>query len=256
MNFISPNIRFLRKQKKWTQNDLAVELNIKRSLVGAYEEGRANPNYELLQDLSALFRLSIDTLITKDLSLTGKVPLFDSNQMKEMEAGNLKVLTITVDEKQNENIELVPVKAAAGYLNGYADPVFIKELNRFKLPFLPAGTFRAFEITGDSMLPVQPGSVIVGEYVDDFNRLKDGETYIIISKEEGIVFKRIFKKNTTEGIVVLRSDNPSYPPYEIELKEVVEIWRAVVNISYVNKGTDMSFKQIKQIMQGINASDN
>ena len=61
----------------------------------------------------------------------------------------------------------VPVKAAAGYLAGYADPEFIDELNTFTLPMLAPGKYRAFEIVGDSMLPTQSGSVIVGERVGD-----------------------------------------------------------------------------------------
>jgi len=256
MNYIASNLKFLRKQRKWTQTDLATELSIKRSLVGAYEESRANPNYELLQDISKLFKVTIDALITTDLTRTEMVPLFNADTLKGMEQPNTKILAITVDEQQRENIELVPVKAAAGYLTGYSDPLFIKELRKFRLPFLPVGTFRAFEITGDSMLPVPPGSVIVGEYTEDFNSVKDGDTYIVVSSNDGIVYKRIFKKKTDPAKVVLRSDNPSYPPYEIEKKDVVEMWRAVVNISHLNKGTDLSFGQIKEILQGINASEN
>lgn len=250
MDFIATNMKFLRKLKSWTQNDLAEELNIKRSLIGAYEEGRARPTYEVLYDLSKVFKYSIDQLITKDLRQTEKVPLFSEDQLKSDVTGkNLRILAITVDKKENENIEMIPVKAAAGYLNGYADPTFIKELNKFRLPFLPAGTYRAFEIKGDSMLPILPGSVIVGEYIDNWKQIKDGHTYIILSKHDGIVFKRVFNQVEENGTLILRSDNTSYPAYPIKIDEVLEVWKAVLNISYLNKGSDMSFQNIMQLMQ-------
>ena len=249
MDFIATNLKFLRKTKSWTQNDLAEEINIKRSLIGAYEEGRARPTYEVLYDLSKLFKYSIDELITKDLRQTEKVALFTDEQLTSDVTGkHLRVLAITVDKKENENIEMIPVKASAGYLNGYADPTFIKELNKFRLPFLPVGTYRAFEIKGDSMLPIQPGSVIVGEYIDNWNHIKDGHTYIILSKHDGIVFKRAFNQVEENGTLILRSDNTSYPAYPIKIDEVLEVWKAVLNISYMNKG-DLSYQNILQLMQ-------
>lgn len=250
MDFISTNMKFLRKKKTWTQNDLSEELNIKRSLVGAYEENRARPTYEVLHDLSKLFKYSIDELITKDLRQTEKVALFTDEQLKSDVTGkNLRVLAITVDKTDNENIEMVSVKASAGYLNGYADPIYIKELNKFRLPFLPVGTYRAFEIKGDSMLPIQPGSVIVGEYIDNWKNIKDGHTYIVLSKHDGIVFKRLFNQVDENGTLILRSDNTSYPAYPIKIDEVLEVWKAVLNISHLNKGNDMSYQNILQLMQ-------
>lgn len=250
MDFIATNMKFLRKKKSWTQNDLAEELNIKRSLVGAYEENRARPTYEVLQDLSKLFKYSIDELITKDLRQTEKVSLFTDKQlMSDVTGKNLRVLAITVDKTDKENIEMVSAKASAGYLNGYADPTYIKELNKFRLPFLPVGTYRAFEIKGDSMLPIQPGSVIVGEYVDNWKQIKDGHTYIILSKHDGIVFKRVFNQVEENGTLILRSDNTSYPAYPIKIDEVLEVWKAVLNISHMNKGNDMSYQNILQLMQ-------
>lgn len=250
MDFIATNLKFLRKTKSWTQNDLALELEIKRSLIGAYEEGRARPTYEILHALSKIFKYSIDELITKDLRQLERVPLFTEEQLKaDITGKNLRVLAITVDKKDKENIEMVPAKASAGYLSGYADPVFIKELNKFRLPFLPVGTYRAFEIKGDSMLPMQPGSVIVGEYIDNWKSIKDGHTYIILSKHDGIVFKRVFNQIEENKTLILRSDNTSYPAYSIKISEVLEVWKAVLNISYLNKGNEMSYQNILQLMQ-------
>src|SRR6185369_15226233 len=169
----------------------------------------------------------------------------DEQLKTDLTGKNLRVLAITVDDENKENIEMIPAKAAAGYLTGYADPEYIQELNKFRLPFLPVGTYRAFEIKGDSMLPVQPGSVIVGEYVDNWKQIKDGHTYIVLSKHDGIVFKRLFNQIEENGTLILRSDNTSYPAYSIKVDEVLEVWKAVLNISYMNKG-DMSYQNILQ----------
>ncbi len=83
------------------------------------------------------------------------------------------------------DIPFVPVKAAAGYLAGYADPEFIDELNTFTLPMLTGGNYRAFEIVGDSMLPTPSGSVIVGEKIDAVDDVKNNTACIVVSRNEG-----------------------------------------------------------------------
>lgn len=240
MEYIHSNLKYLRKSKEWTQEDFADQLKIKRSLLGAYEEGRAKPNYEVIVAIAKIFGISMEQLITTNLekSKNGKKP-----------EPALKVLSITVDKEGNENIELVPVKAAAGYLNGYADPEYLQELKRFSLPFLSKSTYRAFEIKGDSMSPLPSGSIVVGEYVEHVNDIKDGQTYVLVSKNEGIVYKRIFNKVEENETLILRSDNLSYEPYAIKAEEVLEIWKAVLHLSYANKGSESSFQNIVNLMQ-------
>lgn len=222
MSHLTSNLKYLRKESSHTQQSFADLLSVKRSLIGAYEEGRANPNYETLTAIARQFDVSIDALINTDLSKTGG---------KDVTGKGLRVLSITVNENDNENIELVPVKAAAGYLGGFGDPDYLKELPRFSLPFLPTGTYRAFEIKGDSMLPLQPGSIVVGEYVENWKEMKDGLTYIILTKDDGIVYKRVFNNIERNKSLILRSDNPSYPPYDINVNEIMEVWKAKVFIS-------------------------
>lgn len=131
-------------------------------------------------------------------------------------------------------IHFVPVKAAAGYLAGYADSEFIDELNTFTLPMIKGGNCRAFEIVGDSMLPTPSGSVIVGEKVDSVDKLKNNTACIVVTNSEGIVYKRVIKSNRNHSKVTLVSDNPSYQPYQVFKSDIFEMWEAKAIINKVS----------------------
>jgi transcriptional regulator with XRE-family HTH domain len=224
MSNISSNIKFLRKKKGLTQQQFADQVGIKRSLVGAYEEERAEPKYELLKNLALFFDVSIDDFINETINEKW-VPKPKGNP------ANLRVLSISVDKDDNENIELVPLKASAGYLNGYADTEYVAHLQKLYLPMFKQGTYRAFEIKGDSMLPLVSGTIIVGEYQENWADVKAGETYVIISKSDGIVYKRVGNKFKENKKLKLISDNPVYEPYDINGEDVLEIWKAKAYIS-------------------------
>jgi transcriptional regulator with XRE-family HTH domain len=214
MSFAGKNLRYLRKLRGWTQEEFANKLKIKRSLLGAYEEERAEPRLEVTENICNIFKLSMEEFFLKDLSAAkGSSYLEKRRQLK---------MTAAVTE-----IQFVPVKAAAGYMAGYADPDFLDELNTFTLPMLAPGQYRAFEIMGDSMLPTPSGSVIVCEKVDDKEDIRNSQAYIVVSRNEGIVYKRIVKNNKARARLTLVSDNPQYEPYNINSEDVLEMWKAV-----------------------------
>lgn len=213
MSTVCRNLKYLRKQKGWTQQEFADRLSIKRSLLGAYEEERAEPRTEVLEQVSDMFRVSIDDLLRRDLS-SSKESFLERRRAQKMGG------------KDRQNVVFVPVKAAAGYLAGFNDDEFIEELNAFTLPMLGAGSYRAFEIAGDSMLPTPSGSVVVCHKVDGWEDIRNNEAYIVVTNREGIVYKRVVKSNRSKSKVTLVSDNPQYDPYPVSMEEVLEIWQA------------------------------
>lgn len=230
MSMVNKNLRFLRLQKGWTQKELAEKLALKQPVIGAYEEERATPPLPCLLEISDLFKISIDVLSRKDLS---KLP--EINWREAAVQIKKEVLAITVDSEDRENIELVSQKAAAGYLNGYQDPEYIKELPKLSLPVLPRhATYRAFEIKGDSMLPVQSGAIVFGEYVEKLSDVKNGKLYILVTENDGIVFKRVFMNDDK---LLLVSDNREYDPYSIDASDIKEIW--AVKAFFSTKFPDM-----------------
>jgi len=244
------NLKFLRKKIGLTQAQLAEKLNIKRSLIGAYEEGRAEPKLSTLVNIAQLFQVTLDQLITQELGKSNLELVKDTSNVSEN--GKLRVLAITVDQDNRENIELVPYKASAGYLNGYADPEFIQELPKFRLPMLNTiGTHRAFEIKGDSMLPIASGTVIIGKFIDDWSAIKDGTPCILVSQQEGVVFKRVYNKIKTETILRLHSDNPVFEPYELPVENIYEIWEAKAYISNSFPIADFSLSKLTSIVMDL-----
>jgi transcriptional regulator with XRE-family HTH domain len=220
MSLAGKNLKYLRKLRGMTQEEFANKLKIKRSLLGAYEEERAEPRLEVLELVSETFKLSLDELLLKDLGDT-KGTYLSKRRAQKLVSGN-------------SEITFVPMKAAAGYLAGFADPEFIDELNTFTLPMLAPGSYRAFEIVGDSMMPTPSGSVIVGEKVEKVDDIKTNNTYVVVSKTDGIVYKRILKNNRVKNKYTFVSDNPAYQPYNVNAEEIVEVWQAQMIISKAN----------------------
>jgi len=237
MSFANQNLKYLRKLRGWTQQEFADKLRIKRSLLGAYEEERAKPHMDVLESVCDIFKLTMDEILRKDLSENKGNYLAKRRAMK-LSGGR-------------PDIPFVPVKAAAGYMNGYGDPEYIDELNTFTLPMLTGGSYRAFEIMGDSMLPTPSGSIIVGEKVENLDDIKSNNTYVVVSKTEGIVYKRIEKNSRLRNKLNLISDNPAYQSYSINADDILELWQANVIISKAGSQQRWDINQLANIVTNL-----
>jgi transcriptional regulator with XRE-family HTH domain len=249
--YFTSNIKFLRKRRGRTQDDVAVALNLKRSTLSGYENGVAQPGIDILVSFSGYFNMSIDTLLKIDMTRLSE------SQLGELERGydayvkgsNLRVLTTTVNKENRENIELVAEKAKAGYTTGYADPEYIGELPVFSLPFLSdKRKYRTFQLKGDSMLPIPDGSWVTGEFLQDWRNILTGKAYIVFTLNDGIVFKILENNISKDGKLILFSLNPLYEPYEVHINEVKEIWKFV---NYISSELPEPVLPEKQIFQSI-----
>lgn len=248
------NIRLLRKRRHRTQEVVAGELGFSRSTLNSYENGIVvNPTLESLIAFSRYFRVSIDTLIKIDLSKLSESQLSEIERGYDVyvTGGKLRVLATTVNSDNEENIEVVPLKAKAGYTAGYNDPEFISTLPTFQLPFLSADRkYRSFQIEGDSMQPIPHGSWIVAEFVHDWRDVRDGNAYIVVTKNDGIVFKIVFNQVRKHRNFLLRSLNSAYEPYQVPANEVLEIWKFINFISKELPEPETSQEQLgKMVMQ-------
>lgn len=222
MSKLSDNLRFLRARKQLSQQKVADLLMITRVRYAKYEDGTSEPPIEILMRISKYFSVSIDLLVAVDLR---KYPLEEMLNLPD----NRILVPITVDSSGNNQIEIIPQKASMGYLNGYADPEYIENLQTISLPFLRNGKYRAFPVQGDSMPPYKDGAYIVGKYIEDLSELKTDKTYIFITVNDGITYKR-FQFHEADGICV-KADNNFYEPYKIPLTEIKELWEFACSIS-------------------------
>ncbi len=228
MSYLNKNIKELRKSRGFTQAELAERIGLKRAQIGSYEEFRAEPKIETIQKIAYLFGLSLDRLINEDLSKSSDEPQVD------IEGRTLRILPIVIDHENQEQISVIPVSARAGYTHSYADPEYIRDLPKFNLPLpelYPDRSYRLFQIEGDSMLPIPDGSYVICEYVEDWRDMKDGQSHILVTRSQGIVYKRVWRE-VNEHRLLLRSDNILYDPYHIHIAELIEVWKSLAYLTF------------------------
>lgn len=231
---IGINLKLLRKRLGKSQEEVAHDLNLTRSSYSGYENNVAQPNLDSLILFSDYYRVSIDDLVRQDLEnyKDADWEKIDKGLSVDVNGQSLRILTTQVDENNEDVIEMIPMKASAGYTAGYADPDYIKVLPTFHLPFLSKDRkYRSFPIKGDSMPPVVEGSYVVAEFIQNWMSIRSGTPCIVVTKDEGIVFKVVHNLLTSEQSFQLCSTNTFYEPYLVHANDILEIWKFVNYIS-------------------------
>ena len=249
MVFLGANLKFLRKQQGLTQEQLAGKIGVKRPLIGAYEEGRVEPKLQTILTICHYFSTDIHSLVNTDLSMDKKPVI-----IPDISGRQLRILPIAVNRSDDKEMStIVPVKATAGYMKGYGDVDYIENLPKFSMPFpeLPGDrTYRLFQISGDSMLPVPAGAYIICEYVMDWNDIKNEECYVLVTRDEGVVYKRVIN-NLKYGELVLKSDNSAYSPYAIKAGQLIEVWQAKGYASFGLPDSEGQLLNVEELTQTV-----
>ena len=181
---------------------------------------KTKPGYDVLTAIINEFNINPDYLF-------GKSEVMLTSEIKNSPTYSGVPQVVAVNNSGNENIIYVPIQARAGYLNGYGDSNYIEQLPSFSMPHLNNGTFRCFEVQGNSMVRTFfDGDLVFGKYVESLNDIKDGRVYIIVTKNDGIVLKRVINRIKERGKLILKSDNKdgNYPMYTINAEEIMEVW--------------------------------
>lgn len=200
-SFIAKNLIFLRAKKGDTQEEMAKLLDLKgKSSYKAYEDGRALPDIHKLLRLASYFDVSLENLVNKDIS----------TQQPESSS-----------EEFLYEIEVNPIKIAAGSAKGFGDEEYISQTKTIQIPYKPYGISRAFEIIGDSMEPeIKDGSTIIGIKISR-DEIKLNRSYVIVTTN-GPQCKNI--RFGDDGIIYLISKNENYLVKHIREDEVLEMW--------------------------------
>ena len=254
--FFSSNLRYLRRVHNLTQEALANHLGVSLKKIGSYEEERAAPKLEPLIEIANFFSITLEEFINQDLSIeVENTTTSDLPELKKYAAAErLRILSITLDRNENEYIELVRLDLEEDYIKGYSDIDFVAGLPKCQLPALPLNhTYRAFEIS-NSLLAAPTNSIVVGEFVADWNELKDNEPCIIVSESTGIIFRKIKNQIAQNDTLLLEDTNGQFSSYSVSVEDIEEIWRFAAYISLDFPEVPTQINQLRQTMQNLQSA--
>lgn len=188
---------------------------------------KTKPGYDVLLAIINEFDINPDYLFGKsDIMLTSEVkPIQTYSGMPQV---------ISTTPEGHENVVFISTKARAGYLNGYGDSDYIETLPTFKMPLLTNGTFRCFEVQGNSMVQTfYNGDLVFGKYVESLSEIKNNDVYVVVSKNDGVVLKRVLNSTENQQKLILKSDNTdgNFPDYSVHLEDIKEIWQVTMYAS-------------------------
>ena len=241
---------------------MATALGLKRNTFSNYETTHSEPDLNTLEKIASFFDISMDELISIDLSKGGLVELKGGNDEKNddrdkinggVTGGNVTAAVrqylppidedlpvsvvgstlypyrrfqapkiITIDSQGEENIIYVPVKARAGYMLGYGDPQFIQSLSAYRLPGYTNGTYRIFEVEGHSMFPTLQDADRVIARWADISEVRDDRVYVLVTRTQGVLIKRLINRHH-EGKIIVKSDNNHAGEFPTIVMEVDEV---------------------------------
>ncbi|MGB3618986.1 MAG: S24 family peptidase [Catalinimonas sp.] len=204
----------LRRRSGLTQREVGARVGVSHSRINVYEK-----NNEVRIKMPVLRKLAVLYGTTPEYIESGEThtqqPLHDMPP---------RVIVLDPTETR-ENILFVPLKAQAGYPRLLNDPAFISGLQSFSLPGFRNGTYRIFEVAGDSMMPlIQPGDLLICGHVEALEDVRDGEVYVLITNE-GILVKRCINTVRKRGAIIIESENPEYKPDVVMAADILEVWK-------------------------------
>ncbi len=242
MDYLAKNLRFLRKRKPVTQEEMAAALMLKKSTYASYENDEGNtPPAKTLYAIAKYFDVPMESLFDIDYRM-----LKDQDTLKI--SSNEIYFPVSVSLEGSELIDVVPSthQAQAGYLQDYSDPSYIQSLPKISwdLGAYESGTKRIFQISGDSMLPIPSQSYVLA-VKKAYEDIIEKQPFIIVTKHD-ILFKRLQKEGN--GLVLI-SDNASYPAQKIGANEVRQYWKALKVIMDIPDQTNLTLRDINHTLE-------
>ena len=254
MSTASRNIRHLRRKYQFTQEEMARKLGIKRSLLGAYEEDRANPRLDVLVKAAEIFNMSVDQLVSDSLvdapsESTANQPSSAAPRSSESPSrANLSQTSTYRRHKISESLDkgkasslqsvqalrLVPAEEFDRYFYEAVDEAYLEKLPLLRIPGLPPSNmpYRAFEVEDDSMSPVEKGAVVVARQEEKIQQIKDGKLYVLVTRTDGVIFRRVYNHIRKSGELLLEALNPAFTQQQLSVMgREVEAWEVLLYIS-------------------------
>jgi transcriptional regulator with XRE-family HTH domain len=282
MSIISENIKYLRRLNGLTQEQFSRRIGVKRPVVGSYEEARANPPIELLKHIAKLFGYTVDELVKTDIRRLRRTPDLDLNfedKKEEPVADPTPIGEILKDfmqkeppkpETTNQHVQSIVPKPLdfqpappqpkpqivggipyvrrsqfTDYLSKFKDENYIRSLPTCHFPNLPNSILRGFEAGADFAFE---GALLIGELKRSWMEIEDGKNYILVTKTNGIVYRRVYNQGQIKGTLLLSADNHRFPSTEISVNEVLEAYQMKAFYSTKLPEPSVSFEKMKNLV--------
>ncbi|WP_340066053.1 LexA family transcriptional regulator [Ascidiimonas aurantiaca] len=220
VNIEAKRFKEIRESKGYTQQGFAKALGIGSSTADI-ERGKTRVPGKAVMELLHRFKVN-------PMWLFG-----ESSQRYIQSLHNVSPKVVSVGPEDTENTVMVSVKAAAGYPANIQDVEWFEQLPAFSIP-LPQfrnATFRGFEVEGDSMLPsLQPGEWVIGRAVNSIDEVNDHSVCVVVMNDSVLV-KKVQKLQDPSKLVLI-SLNEFYPPFTIEVSDILELWQVNSKISF------------------------
>jgi len=238
LSFIGSNIKKIRKVKHISQADFAHLFNLARPSVGAYEEGRSEPKIETIIAIANHFRISIDVLLTRDLTVNEIFSLDQLNKKLDLVhiPGKSEKIETKVDLRNQ--VALIKLPQYLDYIVGHQNADFIQKLEHISLSINFEGVVRAFEMNGSEMeyhqQGIHHGDILVGKLqtIEDLHS-RIGDVFCVVHKDQ-IFTRRLALIN--DDRVDFESDDPHYEMITLDVKDILQLWRIkMVMTEYLTK---------------------
>ena len=232
----------IRDDHNFTQAEFASLLGIKNSTADI-ERGRTKLSGKIVAELLRQFEVN-------PLWLFGE----SSQKFLAVSKGDVSPKVITVNSSEEENIILVNQKAAAGYPHNVQDISWYQQLPAFDIP-LPEyrnATYRGFQVEGDSMMPnLRPGEWVLGKAVPSIKEVSYSKIYVVVLYDSVLV-KKIQKMEDPYKILLV-SINEEYPPVQVLVSDIQELWQVNSKLTFSIDATSESglLRQLQQSMDDL-----
>lgn len=218
-------ITMLRELLQMSQVKFANKIRISQGALSQIENGKSQISFDTLRNLSNELNVNCNWVVN------GVGKMF--YQKEEEDNATLKNHTLNITSRDFSVIPLVKEEAHAGYIEGLENPQYLKSLNKYQIPGYEKGSYRLFEVEGESMIPtIYPGEIVICEYVEGQETVEDGTPCVLITKD-GIVAKRGYYNETDKKLLILKSDNSRFKTYSMERKKILEMWKVRGKITSV-----------------------
>jgi len=240
---IGTNIRKIRQAKKISQADFAQLFNLARPSVGAYEEGRSEPKIDTVIQIANYFKISIDVLLTRDLTIS-EIYSFDQLNKKLDKVHPVK----TSENRFGKDAILVRITHYLEYIVNLDKKDYLRRLEVMSVPVTQSGVHRVFEMNGSEMEYEHQGLHHQDLLVCELHNTHDHEDLdnkiLVVVHKEGIITRRLKSVDSKE--LVLKADDPNYPEITIKMSDVLEIWKTTgIFSTYMNPPSRLEERILK-----------